>query len=623
MNNLQDQHVLVLGLGLSGLAMARWCLRQGARVTVTDTRDHPPQRDALASECPQAEFVSGALDEGLLARGEWNLVARSPGLSPSQLQAVRKWAEDRGVPVVGELDLFAQALQSLAQRERLPYRPKVLAITGTNGKTTVTALTTLLLQRAGVQVATAGNIGPSLLDVLSAAIDKEAVAQAEEDAKAAEEASMAEPADGDSHLDQASSEPSPVAPDADLLSEASSEEAGGESAEREENSINPEEPFEDSQPDAPAEPVEEDEGPTQLEPPPIEPEQPKHLPAVWVLELSSFQLDSVVGGAWDGVPTAGTVLNLSEDHLDWHGSQAAYGQAKAHVFGTHALMLLNRNDAQVMAMQPGLVTVKVGGRNRQQPARPFATFGTDAPTRPMDWGIESVNGMEWLVRALALDETRKRGRAADEAEEIYFQRLMPVEALRIRGRHNASNALAALALATSAGAALGPMLHGLREYRGEPHRVEPVAIIHDIEYFDDSKGTNVGATLAAVQGLGAERTLVVILGGDGKGQNFAPLAEALARHARAVVLIGRDAPLIREQVGDPMAQAQLPVLDASTLPEAVRLAAAQARPGDAVLMSPACASLDMFDNYIHRARVFVDAVIDLAHEQGVSLEGNH
>jgi UDP-N-acetylmuramoylalanine--D-glutamate ligase len=560
------------------------------------------------------------LDEALLARGEWTLVARSPGLAPSQLQMVREWAEARGVPVVGELDLFAQALQSLAQRERLPYRPKVLAITGTNGKTTVTALTSLLLQRAGVQVATAGNIGPSLLGVLSAAIDKEAVAQAEEDAKAAEEASAAEQADGDLHLDQASSEPSPVVPDADLPSEASLEVAGDESTESAED---PEEAFEDSQPGEQAEPVEEDEGPGQLEPPPIEPEQPKHLPAVWVLELSSFQLDGVAGGAWDSVPTAGTVLNLSEDHLDWHGSQAAYGQAKANVFGTHALMLLNRNDAHVMALQPGLVTVKVGGRIRQQPARPFATFGTDTPVRPLDWGIESVNGMEWLVRALAVDETRKRGRAAEEAEEIYFQRLMPVEALRIRGRHNAANALAALALATSAGGALGPMLHGLREYRGEPHRVEPIAIIHDIEYFDDSKGTNVGATLAAVQGLGAERTLVVILGGDGKGQNFEPLAAALARHARAVVLIGRDAPQIRAQVGDAMAQAQLPLLDASTLPEAVRLATAQARPGDAVLMSPACASLDMFDNYIHRARVFVDAVTELAHEQGVSMEGSH
>ncbi|HEX5737106.1 MAG TPA: UDP-N-acetylmuramoyl-L-alanine--D-glutamate ligase [Hydrogenophaga sp.] len=613
MNHLQDQHVLVLGLGLSGLAMARWCLRQGARVTVADTREQPPQLEALASESPQAAFVSGTFDEHLLARGEWTLVARSPGLAPSQLQVVREWAETRGVSVVGELDLFAQALQSLSQRERLPYRPKVLGITGTNGKTTVTALTSLLLQRAGVQVATAGNIGPSLLDVLSAAIDKETIEQAEEDARAADEAAAADQPDAGSHLNQASTVQASDVPVADLLTEASSDDvAEDESAEQS---------IEDSPSDTPTEPAEEDEGPTQLEPPPIEPEQPKHLPAVWVLELSSFQLDGVSGGAWDGVPTAGTVLNLSEDHLDWHGSQAAYGQAKANVFGTDALMLLNRNDAQVMALQPGLVTVKVGGRNRQQPARPFATFGTDTPTRPMDWGIESVNGMEWLVRALAVDETRKRGRAADEAEEIYFQRLMPVEALRIRGRHNAANALAALALATSAGAALGPMLHGLREYRGEPHRVEPVAIIHDIEYFDDSKGTNVGATLAAVQGLGAERALVVILGGDGKGQDFAPLADALVRHARAVVLIGRDAPQIREQVGEAMAQAQLPLLDASTLPEAVRLATAQARPGDAVLMSPACASLDMFDNYIHRARVFVEAVTDLAHEQGVTLEG--
>jgi len=613
MNHLKDEHVLILGLGLSGLAMARWCLRQGARVTVADTREQPPQREALTSECPQASFVSGPFNADLLARDEWTLVARSPGLAPGQLQAVREWAMARGVPVVGELDLFAQALQSLSQRERLPYRPKVLAITGTNGKTTVTALTSLLLQRAGVQVATAGNIGPSLLDVLSTAIDKEAIAQAEEDAVAAEEAATAEQADEDSELDQASSVKGPEKADTDRLTDVSPDAAEGDSAESalEDDALSGE----------PAESSAEDEDPTQLEPPTIEPEQPKHLPAVWVLELSSFQLDGVSGGAWDSVPTAGTVLNLSEDHIDWHGSQAAYGQAKANVFGTRALMLLNRNDEQVMAMQPGLVTVKVGGRNRQQSARPFSTFGTDTPARPMDWGIESVNGMEWLVRAIALDETRKRGRAVDEAEEIYFQRLMPVEALRIRGRHNAANALAALALATSAGGALGPMLHGLREYRGEPHRVEPVAIIHGVEYFDDSKGTNVGATLAAVEGLGAERTLVVILGGDGKGQNFAPLANALARHARAAVLIGRDAPQIREQVGDAMAQAQLPLLEASTLPEAVRLATEHARPGDAVLMSPACASLDMFDNYIHRARVFVDAVTDLAHEQGVSLEG--
>jgi len=324
---------------------------------------------------------------------------------------------------------------------------------------------------------------------------------------------------------------------------------------------------------------------------------------------------------------------------------AAYAQAKAAVFGTRALMLLNRDDAQVLGMKPGTVTVKIGGRNRQQPARPFATFGLQAPTRSGDWGIETVNGMAWLVRALALDETRTtRRRAAGqpqgaaappggsaareassvgayEAEEIYFQRLMPVDALRIRGRHNAANALAALALATSTGAPLAPMLHGLRDYRGEPHRVEPVAIVNEVEYFDDSKGTNVGATLAAIKGLGTERKLVVILGGDGKGQDFAPLAEPLARHARAAVLIGRDATRIRQQVQAPAELAGVPLLDAASLPEAVRLCAAQAQRGDAVLLSPACASLDMFRDYKHRAEVFVDAVRELAAEHGVDLEG--
>ena len=580
---MHDQHVLILGLGASGLAMARWCVRQGARVTVVDTREQPPQLAALRADCPLATFVSGAFDDALLARGEWTLIARSPGLAPASLQTVLTWAQAHHVAVLGELGLFARALKTLAERERLPYRPKVLAITGTNGKTTVTSLTTLLLQRAGVPVAMAGNIGPALLDVLSAALDAETVSQQADDERTAAQA----PAE------------TPVPPAAVALEAVDEAETADE--------------------EAPAAEAEE-EGTAMLVPPPIEPPQPRHLPRVWVLELSSFQLDGAAGSDWDRVPTAASVLNITEDHLDWHGNMAAYTQAKAAVFGGQALMLLNRDDPQVMALQPGLVTVKVGNRNRQQSARPWASFGLDAPSRAGDWGIETLNGMAWLVRALALDETRKRGRAADEAEEVYFQRLMPVDALRIRGRHNAANALAALALATSTGAALGPMLHGLREYRGEPHRVEPVAIIDEVEYFDDSKGTNVGATLAAVNGLGAERRLVVILGGDGKGQDFVPLAAPLARFARAVVYIGRDAARIRAAVGEALDAAVVPQLDAATLPEAVALASQQARSGDAVLMSPACASLDMFDNYEHRARVFVSAVADLATERGMSLE---
>lgn len=603
---MNERSVLILGLGASGLAMARWCRRQGAHVTVADTRETPPQLAVLRTECPEASFVAGPFDEALLARAEWSLIARSPGLPPQDLTGVFGWAKDRGVAVVGELDLFARALRALAQRERLPYRPKVLGITGTNGKTTVTSLTGLLLQRAGLNVAVAGNIGPALLDVLSAALDTEAVAQQADDERAAADALAQAEAEAQTAAAQAVVD-APVSTDdtAEPVAEvdAAPEAEGSDEASA---SVN-------NEPD--------DEGATQLVPPPIEPPQPAHLPHVWVLELSSFQLDGTAGGDWDAVPTAATVLNLTEDHLDWHGSMTAYAQAKRAVFGTQALMLLNRDDPVVMAMQPGLVTVKVGNRNRQQSARPWASFGFDAPVRAGDWGIESANGMAWLVRALALDETRKRGRGAEEDEEIYFQRLMPVDALRIRGRHNAANALAALALATSTGAALGPMLHGLREYRGEPHRVEPIAIVNEVEYFDDSKGTNVGATLAAVQGLGAERRLVVILGGDGKGQDFSPLAEPLARFARAVVYIGRDAGRIREAVGAALEQAGVPQLDAPTLPEAVALSAQQARSGDAVLMSPACASLDMFDNYMQRARVFVDAVNAHAAEQGMSLEG--
>jgi UDP-N-acetylmuramoylalanine--D-glutamate ligase len=600
MTPLKDQTVLILGLGISGLAMARWCLRQGAHVTVADTRDNPPQLAMLRADCPAAQFRAGPMDGALLAHSPWQAIARSPGLAPHQLAPLRDWAQANGAAWLGELDLFALALRELAQRAAWPYHPQVLAITGTNGKTTVTALTGLLLQRAGVRTAVAGNIGPALLDVLAQALDNEVQAEREVDRVAAEKA-LAELAEETL---------SPVAHLATPDVNGATAAAQGPTA--------PEATADATADPVASEPTDDGEAPL-LVPPPAKVALPPHLPEVWVLELSSFQLDGVAGGAWDALPTAATVLNLSEDHLDWHGDLAAYTTAKAAVLGQQALMLLNRDDAGVMAFQPGWITVKVGGRNRQQPARPWASFGLDAPTRVGDWGIEAAGGMDWLVRALALDETRQRSRAVDEVKDIYLQRLMPVDALRIRGRHNAANALAALALASSTGAALGAMLHGLREYRGEPHRVEPVGIIDGVEFFDDSKGTNVGATLAAINGLGAERRLVVILGGDGKGQDFAPLAGALARHARAVVLIGRDAGGIRLAIAPSLLHT--PVLDASSLPDAVRLAQQQAHSGDAVLMSPACASLDMFNNYVHRAQVFVAAVHELADASGVVLEG--
>ncbi|MHB1199889.1 MAG: UDP-N-acetylmuramoyl-L-alanine--D-glutamate ligase [Polaromonas sp.] len=499
MKQLAQKNILVLGLGVSGLALARWCARCGARVTVADTRAMPPQLEALHASVPQATFINAELNEALLAPTTFDLVLKSPGLSPASVAGVIMAAEARGIACGNELSLFAQALANM--KADLAYAPKVIGITGTNGKTTVTALTGQLVQRAGKSVAVAGNIGPALLDTLAQKLDENLDGQA--------------------------------------------------------------------------------------------------LPEVWVLELSSFQLD----GVDNFEPTVATVLNVTQDHLDWHGSLAAYVAAKAHVYGSRGVMLLNRNDPLVMAALPPV------GKGKSPP-RSYLTFGGDEPRRPGDYGIATVNGMAWLVRAAQADQALKRRK--DEEAAVYIQCLMPLDALRIRGRHNATNALAALALAVAAGCPLAPMLHGLRDYRGEPHRMESVALVNEVEYFDDSKGTNVGATVAALAGLGVERKLVLILGGDGKGQDFSPLAGAVSRHARAVVLIGRAAPLVRLA----LQASGVALLDAASMQQAVIVAAQQARSGDAVLMSPACASFDMFDNYEHRARVFCEAVQALAQEQG-------
>jgi UDP-N-acetylmuramoylalanine--D-glutamate ligase len=505
MKQLHQKNILVLGLGASGLALARWCVRCGAQVTVADTRAAPPQLPALQSAVPAATFVNAGMNEALLATAAYDLVLKSPGLSPASVVGVIGAAEAQGIACGNELSLFAQALADL--KEERGYTPQVIAITGTNGKTTVTSLTGQLVQRAGKSVAVAGNIGPTLLDTLMEKLDEKR-------------------------------------DDVDAM---------------------------------PA------------------------LPEVWVLELSSFQLDRVTNFE----PSVATVLNVTQDHMDWHETLTAYSAAKAHVYGSTGLMLLNRDDALVMAALPPLVKGKQ--------LRDCLTFGADQPQRPGDYGIETVNGMAWLVRAALADETIKRRK--DEAVELHIQRLMPLDALRIRGRHNATNALAALGLALAAGCALAPMLHGLREYRGEPHRVESVAVVNEVEYFDDSKGTNVGATAAALAGLGSERKLVLILGGEGKGQDFSLLADSVSRYARAVVLIGRDAGLIRDALQD----SPVLLLDAATMQEAVSVAAQQARGGDAVLMSPACASFDMFENYEHRARVFCEAVQALGQEQGAVL----
>ena len=507
MSTLRDQTVLVLGLGESGLAMARWCARQGASVRVWDSRETPPQAQALRNGVPGATLMGGELDEAQLdgvAR-----VLKSPGLASQDARIAPLLAEARarGIAVMGELELFVEALAGL--KADSDYAPRLLAITGTNGKTTTTALTALLVERAGRSVVAAGNIGPTLLDSLGRALDQAA------------------------------------------------------------------------------------------------------LPEVWVMELSSFQLDGVSGFE----PDAATVLNVTQDHLDWHGTMDAYAAAKARIFGGQALMVINRDDPRVRAMLPQPPAPEAARKAKAPKFQPrlSCSFGLDAPTLPGDFGLVEQGGMAWLVRAFPLEEGVKLRKG--EEPEIQLQLLMPADALHIRGRHNAANALAALALACAIGLPLAPMLHALRDYRGEAHRVESVAVIGEVEAFDDSKGTNVGATVAALEGLGAERApgrLVLILGGDGKGQDFTPLAAPVARFARAVALIGRDAGTIEAVLAD----SGVPLQRHDSLQVATAWCFEQAQPGDAVLLSPACASLDMFRNYGHRAEVFIDAVRQIAAVRG-------
>jgi UDP-N-acetylmuramoylalanine--D-glutamate ligase len=496
--NYQGKNVLVLGLGESGLAMAQWLARCGASVRVADTREAPERLPQLREAVSNVEFVGGPLQASLLDGIDF--VAVSPGLAPNrELSGIIPAAAEKNIPMWGEIELFAQALAAL--KDERNYVPKVIAITGTNGKTTVTSLTGLLCKRAGLTVQVAGNISPAALDVLRTALEQDS------------------------------------------------------------------------------------------------------LPQVWVLELSSFQLHTTYSLQAD----AATVLNVTQDHLDWHGDMQAYAADKARIFGANTIHVLNRDDDIVMKMASPLAAI--------------ITFGSDEPEHANCLGLVNENGMQWLSVAVPNEEgdTRKTRRKKDSAVELptSINRLMPADALKIRGQHNAVNALAALALGRAIGLPFARLLHGLREYKGEPHRVELVAMIGDVEYYDDSKGTNVGATVAALKGLGAQHSgggkqLILIAGGDGKGQDFAPLAEPVAKYVRTVLLIGKDAAAIRTAVADP----EVEVIDCATLGAAVQRAAELANAGNIVLLSPACASLDMFKNYAHRAQVFVDAVREVALSRG-------
>ena len=287
---------------------------------------------------------------------------------------------------------------------------------------------------------------------------------------------------------------------------------------------------------------------------------------VYVLELSSFQLEATHNLAL----RAATVLNVTEDHLDRYADMDAYTAAKARIFAHCGQRILNREDPRSLAMaNPGAIT-----------------FGLDVPPTARDWGL-SPN--DWVCCGTTP--------------------VMALATLPLSGRHNAANAMAALALCDALGVPRPVAVQALQSFKGLPHRVERVATVAGVTYYDDSKGTNVGATVAALTGMTAP--VVRIAGGDGKGQDFSPLKAALSRHARALVLIGRDAPRIEAAV----AGCGVPLVHANDMEDAVRQAARLAQREDVVLMSPACASFDMFSNYLHRAEVFVAAVRALVQQK--------
>lgn len=457
MLELKGRKVLVLGLGDTGLSMTRWLVRHGADVCVADTRDRPPHAIALARELPEIPVITGAFDGRIFCNAD--MIAISPGIDPRTPPIAE--ARRRGVPVVGDIELFARALGCLRDAA-CPRKPRVLAVTGSNGKSTVTAMTGELCRAGGFTTMVAGNIGTPALEALAA--------------------------------------------------------------------------VEDGQP----------------------------MPDVFVLELSSFQLESTSSLE----PDAATVLNLCEDHMDRYDDLAQYAAAKARIFAGCGVQVLNRGDAWSMGMA--------------RAGRTVLTFGLDEPRTDSEWGIATTG----------------KGRVLAQGS----QELLPLAELPLPGLHNAANALASLALVHTLGMPVTPLVDALRRFQGLPHRVQKIAEIGGVAFYDDSKGTNVGATIAALAGL--LRPVVLIAGGDGKGQDFRPLAAPVSAHARAVVLIGRDA----EAIAAALSPCGVPLIRSGGMEEAVEAAFHAARAGDAVLLSPACASYDMFRSYVHRAEAFVAAV---------------
>ncbi len=437
---------IVIGLGVTGLSVARYLSAKGHPFLMVDDRADPPMLSQFRREFPQQPIQLGRFDfESWRGAAE---IVLSPGVA-RDVPAVKQ-AIESGIPVVGDIELFAREV-----------RAPVVAITGSNGKTTVTSLVGQMAREAGVRVKTGGNLGTPALDLL------------------------------------------------------------------------------DEQ--------------TEL----------------YVLELSSFQLESTASLK----AAVACVLNVSEDHMDRYADLHDYLRAKQRIYFGVSRIVVNRDDPLTM---PPLA--------RHVECR---SFGRGEPDLK-DFGVRMDGGVPWLAR----------GRDT----------LLPLHELRIHGHHNVANALAALAIGTLAGLPEQSMLQALKEFSGLRHRCQFVAEIRGVRIFNDSKATNVGAALAAINGLATEPgRIVLIAGGDGKGAEFSPLAPTLNRQLKALVAIGRDGSKIASLCDG------MPVVFCKTLEEALNTAMTLIVAGDTVLLSPACASFDMFRNYEDRGDQFIKLVEHLQH----------
>ncbi len=445
-----QQETVIIGLGKTGLSCARFLAQRGQVFAVVDSRTNPPELEKFTRDYSDTDLFLGEFDQELLASA--GLLIISPGISAKH--PAIQYAVSKGVELIGDIELFARHVNA-----------PVVAVTGSNGKSTVASLISSMISASGLNVCLGGNIGTPALSFLE-----------------------------------------------------------------------------------------------------------KNKPDFYVLELSSFQLETV--SSLDAA--ASVVLNISADHMDRYQGLDEYALVKQRIYAGTGSMIINYDDSRVAAMA--------------KPGRNLIGFSLASPDRT-DFGLVKHEGAEWLCHGKQL--------------------LIPASAMLLKGRHNISNTLAALALGNAIGLSVEVMLAVLKNFTGLPHRCEWVADFNGVTWINDSKGTNLGATCAAIEGLADDENIVLIAGGDGKGADFSPLADSVVGRVHTVVLIGRDANRIAAAL-----EGKARIYYATGMDAAVKTAAGISRPGDKVVLSPACASFDMFRDYQDRGYKFIESVIRFAKEAG-------